>query len=144
MSHNRVNVLVHFVWGTWRREELVQDRHERSIYRYIHAVCRNHNCPVVAIGGRPDHVHLLVAMAATTTMSDLMEWVKGGSAHFANHDLGMGNGFAWQEGYGAFSVSPHDRTKVIAYIRDQQAHHASGTVWPEAEVPTRQGVHESV
>jgi REP element-mobilizing transposase RayT len=90
-------------------------------------------CDVLAVGGMPDHVHLLVAMGPRASTSDLMEAVKGASSRFATDSLLPGRWFQWQRGYGAHSVCPSHRRRVQMYIERQQQHHSGGTVWAAAE-----------
>jgi len=68
-------------------------------------------------------------MAARKAVHD----VKGASSRLVTTDFLGEGGFRWQGGYGAFSVSPHDKKRVIQYIRNQKQHHAEGSVWPAAE-----------
>lgn len=133
MGRNRLRVYVHFVWATWDRRPLVTDEIRESLYRYIQGVCRARDCPVLALGGRPDHVHLLIAWPNTVTFAELMGAVKGGSSRYATEELLGGRWFAWQGGYGASSVCPRHKATVVRYIENQQAHHASGSLWPDAE-----------
>jgi REP element-mobilizing transposase RayT len=136
---NMLNVLVHFVWATWNREPIIGESLERELYRVIHSTCLEMNCPVVALGGTRDHVHLLVALSNTVTMADLMERVKGNSSRFASKRTGEDGWFKWQGSYGAFSVSPHEKRKVISYIVNLKDH-ADGTLWENAE-KTNSPVH---
>ena len=106
---------------------------ERDLYKYIEAVCDDDHCKVLALGGMPDHVHLLVLLSNTVTIADLMRHVKGGSSRFVPKRLTPGSWFAWQGSYGAFSVSPAYIPKVVAYIQDQKQHHTDGTLYPNAE-----------
>lgn len=133
MRNNRVNILVRLVWSTAERLPLIAEEIEDRLYRYIRGICDQKGCPVVALGGTGDHVHLVVSLAATVTVADLVANVKGSSSHFVNKELGLGGGFRWQSNYGAFSVSPSDRAAVIAYVCGQRAHHESGHLWPHAE-----------
>ena len=133
MRRSKLNVPVHFVWATWDRLPLVTEAIERPLYRYIKTVCRDDECDVLAIGGMPDHVHLLVLLSNTITLGQLMHDVKGGSSRFLSRQVLSGDWFAWQRGYGAFGVSPQDKQRVIRYILNQKRHHTDGTVWPEAE-----------
>ena len=74
----------------------------------------------------PDHVHLLVEMPPTTSIAQLAKQVKGGSSHFANHELRVENLFRWQEGYGAFTVSHWDIPRLSEYVARQKEHHREG------------------
>ena len=134
MGHNRIHLAAHFVWTTQDRLPLITPSVERSLYRYISAVCRRDGCVVHAIGGMPDHVHLLLGMAHDITISQLMQHVKGGSARFINETYAPETPFHWQRGYGVFGVSPNDLSRVTAYIRHQKQHHTDGGIlWHGAE-----------
>lgn len=128
-----LNVLVHYVWATWDREPIIDETIERDIHRIIHSICADLRCPVVALGGTSDHLHLLVSMSNTVTMADLMERVKGDSSRLIGKQIPIDKWFKWQGSYGAFSVSPHEKRKVIAYIVNQKQHHADGKLWKNAE-----------
>ena len=80
MGQNVVQVALHFVWATRDRQPLMEPGMERRLYRYITQVCEAEKCPVLAIGGMPDHVHLPVTYATTISISNLMRHVKGGSS----------------------------------------------------------------
>lgn len=133
MRRNKLSVFVHFVWATWDRLPLVTEEIKRDLYRYISTVCQDDKCEALAIGGMPDHVHLFVALSSTITLADLMRHVKGGSSRFVSERLKPGEWFEWQGNYGAFSVSPRDKNRVIRYILYQKQHHADGKLWPESE-----------
>ncbi len=124
---------VHLVWATWDRLPLVTDEIERDVYRYISGLCEQASCPVLAIGGMPDHVHLFVSLSNALSVADLMEKVKGASSRFVSDTLRPGGWFRWQGHYGAFMVSARDSQRLIAYIRGQKRHHAEGSLWSEAE-----------
>src|SRR5690348_16243213 len=115
MPSNKIVAFVHFVWATWNRQEIITPEIERRLYRYIEQVCRDHGCDVLAIGGMPDHVHLLVSFPGTLTFANLLRDVKGGSSRFVTGTLKPGEWFEWQGSYGAFTVSPSHKDKVIAY-----------------------------
>ena len=133
MRQNKIRLYAHFVWSTWNRQPLITEAIESDLYRFIQGICLDHRCAVLAIGGMPDHVHLLVALSNTITVADLMEFVKGGFSRFVTERLLHEEWFKWQGSYGVFSVSPQDKNKVIRYIQNQKQHHADGTVWTHAE-----------
>lgn len=83
-----------------------------------------------AVGGTSDHVHLLIGLRATHRLSDLMRDIKQASSEWVHQTIGM-PGFAWQEGYGAFSVAPSQRTIVSRYIANQLSHHRQRTFQEE-------------
>ncbi|HZP82753.1 MAG TPA: IS200/IS605 family transposase [Chthonomonadaceae bacterium] len=133
MGQNKLRAFLHFIWATHDRLPLITEEIERDLYRYISAVCRDDQCEVLAIGGMPDHVHLLVGLSNTISLADLMKHVKGGSSRFVTQKLKPGEWFAWQSSYAVFAVSPRDKKMVIGYIQNQKRHHAENTLWPEAE-----------
>lgn len=81
----------------------------------------------IAIGGVADHVHVLLSLPATMTVAKAMQLVKGGSSKFVHETFPGQRDFAWQEGYGAFSVSISHVEETVAYIQRQAAHHRRRT-----------------
>ena len=78
------------------------------------------DCPALEVGGVADHVHLLVRLGRTITIADWMKETKRVSSSFMKE---TNSDFAWQAGYGAFSVSTTNLDKVVNYIRHQEEHH---------------------
>jgi REP element-mobilizing transposase RayT len=140
---NKRRVLHHYVWATHQRLPLLTPEIEREVFRYLQQVCQDDGCEVLAIGGMPDHVHLLVVMSTTVTIAELMQHVKGGSSRFIRQRLKSGEWFAWQKHYAVFSVSWRDKERVAAYIQNQKRHHAEGTLWAEAEATFEEYAEES-
>jgi len=124
---NHLMLFVHLVWATDRRRPLLQPSLEADLHEYIQLKSRVLRCPVLAIGGMPDHVHLLVELHPTLSVSALAKEIKGTSSHAASR-LGAGRDFSWQTGYGAFSVSRRDLPRATAYVLCQKEHHAAGTL----------------
>lgn len=85
----------------------------------------------VEIGGMDDHVHLLLSLPATLTISKAMQLIKGGSSKWVHDTFPNQRLFEWQEEYGAFSVSVSQLEKTISYIRDQESHHRKVTFQDE-------------
>jgi putative transposase len=130
MQRSKVEVFVHYVWTTWRREPFLTPEVERRIHRAICGEVKRLKCVPIAIGGMPDHVHLVVELHSTVSIARLAQAVKGGSSTWANRSLGFEGAFDWQQNYAAFSVGG-ELDAVIGYVRNQKKHHASGDVWPE-------------
>jgi REP element-mobilizing transposase RayT len=133
MPRNKINVLLHFVWSTYDRLPLITEDIERQVYRYIEHVCRNNRCDVLAVGGMPDHIHLLVNMSSTVSFAHLVKEVKGGSSRLISATLKPGEWFAWRGYYAVFSVATRDKQRIVCYIENQKQHHAEGTLWTLAE-----------
>ena len=133
MRRNKLDICLHCVWATWDRLPLVTEEIEREVHRCLEQACQDEKCEVLAVGGMPDHVHLLLAIHNTVTVADLMNHVKGGSSRFVSEKLRHGQWFMWQANYGCFSISRSHRRRLIDYIQNQKQHHAEGNLWPAAE-----------
>jgi REP element-mobilizing transposase RayT len=73
----------------------------------------------LSIGGVDDHVHLLLSLPATLSISKAMQLIKGGASKWVHDTFPEYQDFAWQEGYGAFSIGISDVAKTTAYIENQ-------------------------
>lgn len=133
MRQNKLCVYLHLVWATWNRMSLIDETIERELYRYLSGVCQKNGCDVLAINGMAEHLHVLIKLPSTITIADLVEQMKGGSSRYVSETLRPGEWFKWQGNYGAFSVSPQDKLKVLNYILNQKRHHSEGTLWLGAE-----------
>ena len=127
MSHTYTNIYVHLVWGTKHRESQISDRHKIRMHKYIRAIIDSLGSKTIAIGGMPDHIHILVSLAPKLSISKVVQKVKVHSTLFYNKELCLEGQFSWQEGYGAFSVSESVVKKVITYIDNQEEHHKKGS-----------------
>jgi putative transposase len=125
---------VHLVWATWDRLSLVTEVLEQNVYAAIQAKCEEIKSPCLAIGGMPDHVHLLVRLNAAVSVAELVKGVKGNSSHLVANMIQPGEFFKWQGGYGAFTLAKEYVPVVTAYIERQKQHHAEGELRPELEL----------
>jgi len=119
---------LHFVWGTWHREALITPELQPHLYASIAHHSVELGADVIAIGGMPDHVHLLVRFPTTISASEFMRRVKGGSSHLVTQVMCWPEPFKWQGGYGVFSVSKRNLPAAKAYVLNQERHHADGAV----------------
>ena len=124
---------LHCVWATWDRLPLITPALEQPVYAAILDKSRELRCEPLAVGGMPDHVHLLVRFLTTLSIADLVKEIKGASSHLVTHRIAPGEFFKWQGAYGAFTVSAEHTAAVRAYIQGQKEHHASNAVVPEWE-----------
>ncbi len=123
----------HFVWATRKREWLITDAVERDLHRYIHGKCEALRVHIYALNGMPDHVHLVVGLPATLSVSDFMEAIKGTSAHYINHLPDQLDCLCWQPGYGLLTFAQHDLKRIVTYVENQKQHHAGGHLSPKME-----------
>ncbi len=133
MRRSKAEIYLHLVWGTWERLPLVTPDIERELYRCIENEARQLKCVVLAIGGMPDHVHLIVRVPTLVSAARLAQQVKGVSSTFVRNQLRIGELFRWQEGYGVFSISRSHLKRAIAYVEKQKRHHACCKLWAEWE-----------
>ena len=124
MPGTYTQILLHVVFATKGRHPWIDHEVADRLYPYIGAIIRERGGSTVEIGGIADHVHVLVRWHTRSAIGDMMRYVKGSSSKWIHETLPGLREFAWQEGYGAFSVSASQEEVVRAYIRNQEAHHA--------------------
>jgi len=122
----------HLVWATKFREPMIVPDMESLLYTYIRQKCRETKTFVYAIGGMPDHVHLVCSIPESLAVSALVKSVKGGSAYYVNHHS-SGNPLCWQAGYGHLTFAAPDLPRIVAYVDHQKEHHASGKLSTKME-----------
>ncbi len=124
---------IHCVWATWDRLPLITPQIEQQVYTAIVAKCHELKCEVIAIGGMPDHIHVLIRLHTTVAVAVLLKEVKGASSHLVTHRVTPELFFKWQGAYGAFTVSKDGVPTVKAYVDRQKEHHAQNDLWAEWE-----------
>jgi REP-associated tyrosine transposase len=134
MGGNRVELYVHLVWGTAGRLPSISMAIERELFAVIAAKTTELRCVPCAIGGTADHIHLLAKLHTTVSVARLVGEVKGASSHFVNHRLGANGTFAWQSGFGAFTLATDDLSAVSNYVRAQKQHHENRRLEPTLEL----------
>ena len=104
MGQSLSNIFTHIIFSTKNRQSFIHDKIELRLYGYIKAVCQDHECFLLQIGGVSDHIHLLVNLSRKHTLSKFVNEIKSHSSKWIKTiDKDLQN-FAWQSGYGAFSV----------------------------------------
>lgn len=119
MADTYTKILVHCVFSTKNRMPQISE--PEKLWSYLRGIARNRRVDTLAIGGTANHVHMLLALPSSLTISQLMRDLKANSSRHLNEKP---CGFAWQDGYAAISVSPSQTEAVRRYIETQQAHHA--------------------
>jgi putative transposase len=113
----------HTVFSTKGRIELISPDLETRLYPFIGGILRERGCSLLAINGMPDHVHLLIRYSADLSHSDMLRHVKSRSSGWIHDTFPSLGRFAWQNGYGGFTVSKSMVETVSAYITRQKEHH---------------------
>lgn len=116
-------MLVHFTWSTAGREPRIAPEWRERLYGYIGGVLENKKARLIGAGGVADHIHLCVSLPSTITVAELVNAMKANSSRWIHETLTDQKNFAWQRGYGAFSISKSAERQVLEYIRNQEAHH---------------------
>ncbi len=123
MGSTLTNLLFHIVFSTKNRDPIIEVKIRGELYRYIGGIVKGENSVLLEIGGMPDHIHLLLKLNPTHSISDMMRKVKGHSSKWINEKNRLKTRFSWQDGYGAFSVSESQAAAVIEYIKEQKNRH---------------------
>jgi len=99
--------------------------------KYITRIIQNNGHKLILINGDYDHIHVLLGMRPTQSISDLMQDIKGSSSKWINLSKFVTGKFSWQEGYGAFSYAKTELKNVIKYIENQKEHHKKQSFYDE-------------
>ena len=134
MPQSYYRIILHAVFSTKDREALLFDKNSRKVYRFIEDELKLADCIPLAIGGMPDHVHILYLQNPKVSVSETIRKVKGKSSFLINEKPLLPIHFAWQSGYSIFSVSESQLYKTIEYVKSQKKHHADVTFEEEHEI----------
>jgi REP element-mobilizing transposase RayT len=123
MSQSLANIVVHLVFSTKDRRPLIRDEEREQLHAYMTGVLKNHDSPLIEINSVRDHLHILFAQSKNHAPAKMVEQVKTASSVWIKTTNPCYRDFAWQGGYGEFSVSPMHVEAVREYIRQQPEHH---------------------
>jgi REP element-mobilizing transposase RayT len=124
MPQSLAQVYLHLVFSTKNRHPFLQDPAIRDeTHKYLGGTCNNLDCPVLRVGGVVDHVHILCRLGRTCSIADLVKELKRESSQWLKSKAPELSDFYWQNGYGAFSVSPIHVEPLRIYIANQEEHH---------------------
>ena len=119
----------HFAWATKQREPLITDVNRDSIYSCVAGKVDEMRGIVHAIGGMPDHLHLVVTIPPSASISSFIGQIKGTSSHLASHLQPTGyEPFAWQPEYGVVSITESHLPIVVRYVLNQEQHYTQNTL----------------
>jgi len=124
-------LLTHIVFSTKDRAPVLDATVRPALLAYLATVARNVDCECFRVGGVADHVHLAIRLSRTITMAHLIEELKTSSSKWLKTQSPALAAFAWQRGYGAFSVGPSDLNALLHYIDTQEEHHRTRTFQDE-------------
>lgn len=122
MPSTHTSLHFHIVFSTKDRHPFIVDAWRPRLHEYLGGVIREAGGIPEAIGGTADHVHLLAGLRATHAIAPFVQDIKQTSSRWIHEAIGVKN-FAWQPGYGAFTVSVSNCGVVKEYILKQDEHH---------------------
>lgn len=125
--HSFVSSLHHCVFAAKGRDESLSPEIRERLWPYLGGIARKNGMKALAIGGVSDHVHILVSLPATMSVAKAMQLFKGNSSKWIHEAFPTLRGFAWQEGYAAFSIGVSGIEETRAYIQNQEEHHRTRT-----------------
>lgn len=125
MSHTYISELVHCVFSTKNRRNLIKPELQSDLWSFLGGIARNNGFKALSVGGTENHIHILLSLSANMAVAKAMQLVKGASSRWMNETHLQD--FAWQEGYGAFTVGISQKAGTIAYIQSQAEHHRKRT-----------------
>ncbi len=118
----------HLIWSTFKRHELIDGEIEIDLERlFIDKIIENKS-ELICFGCTTDHIHLLVRLHPSVSISGIVGEVKGYSSYVISNHNHPNSGFRWQGGYGALTVSRWDISGLIRYIDNQKEYHANKTI----------------
>ena len=115
--------LYHIVINTYRRQMTIPDETSEHMYRYIWSIIKSRGCRLHRINGIGNHIHMLVELAPTMAVSDLVRDIKQGSSKWAKQQAYFPQFSGWGKEYGAFSCGIREKDVIINYIINQREHH---------------------
>jgi len=123
MSQSLSNVLLHLVFATKNRQAWIDPEIEQELFPYLATICKELGSPAHKIGGADDHVHIACSLARTETIAKLLSAIKANSSKWIKGKGSQYEKFAWQNGYGAFSIGQSQLDSLRTYIGNQRDHH---------------------
>lgn len=127
MANTYTQLYVHIVFSVKNRHALIPKQHKPELHKYITGIITNKKQKMIQINSMPDHIHILIGMTPDVALSGLVKDIKVNSTRFINQKRWTVGRFSWQTGFGAFSYSHSQISKVAAYIENQETHHSHQT-----------------
>ena len=120
MPHTSGNIVLHFIFSTQGRRPLIKADFRGDLFAYLGGIIREMRGTALIVNGTADHVHMLVRVRPVHSAAQIVRVVKANSSKWMHTRF---RDFAWQTGYGVFSVSESNVGAVTKYIVGQEEHH---------------------
>ena len=131
MANTFTSLRYHIVFSTKNREPWLFPENEQQIWNYVGGVARENGMQAIVVGGYNDHLHVLVAIPPVLAVSKAIQMLKGASSRWIHQTFNDMAFFAWQDGYGAFTVGLSQVADTVRYIEGQREHHRQRTFQEE-------------
>ena len=123
MANTYTQLFIHIVFAVKGRENIIKQANQDELFKYIGGIVKEKKHDLLIVNGMADHIHILLSLNPTLSISELVKEIKRCSSMFINKNKWVLGKFEWQSGYGAFSYSKSQIDKIYKYIENQQAHH---------------------
>lgn len=123
MANTYSQIYIQYVFAVKSRACLLHEDWREEVFQYMAGIIKAKNQKPIIVNGMADHVHILVGLSPTMSVSDLIRDIKNNSSKFINNKKYLKSNFEWQEGYGAFSYAHSQLDTVYDYILNQKQHH---------------------
>ena len=140
MANTYSSLFYHVVFSTKNRKQWILPEIENRVWSYIGGIARTHDMKALQVGGIEDHSHALILAKPVHSPSEIAKVIKVESSKWIHQEFDQMRTFAWQDGYGVFSVSKSNVAKVVEYIKNQREHHSKESF--EAEYERLMKLHE--
>jgi putative transposase len=131
VAHTFTNLVVHIIYSTKDRHPHIDTDLRPRLFAYLGGVIRDIGGSPLIVNGTDDHTHQLISLPAARAVAEVVRLVKANSSKWVHETFPAKRGFAWQSGYGAFSVSQSNVDAVRQYIAEQEEHHRTVTFQEE-------------
>jgi REP element-mobilizing transposase RayT len=131
MANTYTSLHYHIVYSTKHRQPWIAPGIEERVWEYIGGIARQNDAKALQVGGIEDHVHIVLAAPPTMAVSKTAQLLKGNSSKWIHETFPDMGAFAWQDGYGAFTISKSQLPDVIKYVTHQREHHRATTFQEE-------------
>jgi putative transposase len=129
LAHTAGNLVVHLIFGTKGRRPLITPEIRNDLFAYLGGIVREMHGAALIVNGTADHVHMLVRIRPVHAAAEIARVLKSNSSRWVREKFSVQ--FAWQTGYGVFSVSESNVPTVVRYITAQEEHHRKRTFQEE-------------
>ena len=124
-------IFYQIIFGTKYRKPTIASAHDEELYKYIYGIIKNKKCKLYRINGIEDHIHIMSDLNPSASLSNYVKDIKVASSLWMKQTGKFPAFEGWQDGYGAFTYSIHERDRIINYVKNQKEHHKTESFYDE-------------